>query len=187
MRYSELFTNKNGIFETIFKVEYPNEYTNIFGDIEPAKLDSFTLFFYGDKNLLDKINEDNANEIVSTVIALNVQGWTREASAMLAQYDIIKPVTGEVERLETVTLQESNDNTETGANKAFNDSDFTDSDRKTKGDERNRAESRQTTETSKGSSKSIPTEIEKELRLRREKWRKKIIFELIKDITKSIY
>lgn len=62
-------------------------------------------------------------------------------------------------------MQESTDNTETGANKAFNDTDFSDSDRKTANDERNRTEERQTTETSKGTgaSKSISIEIAKRI------------------------
>ena len=108
---------------------------------------------------------------------------------MLADYDVLTPVTGEIERTETVTLQESTDNTETGANVAFNDTDFSDSDRKTAQDERNRTESRKTTETSKGTgaSKSISSEIEKELQLRRDNWRKNIIFALVREITTSIY
>ncbi|MGC5352360.1 hypothetical protein ACPXAT_27395, partial [Klebsiella pneumoniae] len=74
--------------------------------------------------------------------------------------------------------------TETGANKAFNDTDFSDSGRKTAKDERNRTEKRQTTETSKGTgvNKSISTEIAKELRLRRDNWRINIIFTLIREL-----
>lgn len=185
MKYSELFTKDNGIFETVFKTEYPTEYAAIFGDTDPAKLDAYALLMYGGKTVVNSITSD----IVSAVIAVNVQGWEREAAAMSADYDVLTPVTGSVERTETVTLQESTDNTETGANKAFNDTDFSDSDRKTANDERNRTEERQTTETSKGTgaSKSISTEIAKELQLRRDKWRKNIIFALVSELTTSIY
>ena len=108
---------------------------------------------------------------------------------MLAEYDVLTPVTGQIERTETVTLQESTDNTETDANKAFNDTEFSDSDRKTANDARNRTESRKTTENSKGmgANKSFSTEIEKELRLRRDNWKKSIIFALVNEITTSIY
>lgn len=188
MKYSELFTKGNGIFRTVFKIEYPTEYAAIFGDTDPNKLDAYALLMYGGKTVVS-ITSDNASDVVSAVIAVNVQGWEREAAAMLADYDVLTPVTGQVERTETVTLQESTDNTETGANKAFNDTDFSDSDRKTANDERNRTESRKTTETSKGTgaSKSISTEIAKELRLRRDNWRKNIIFALVREITTSIY
>lgn len=189
MKYSELFTKGNGIFQTVFKTEYPTEYAAIFGDTDPTKLDAYALLMYGGKTVVSSITSDNASDVVSAVIAINVQGWEREAAAMLADYDVLTPVTGQVERTETVTLQESTDNTETGANKAFNDTDFSDSDRKTANDERNRTEERQTTETSKGTgaSKSISSEIEKELQLRRDNWRKNIIFALVRELTTSIY
>lgn len=189
MKYSELFTKGNGIFQAVFKTEYPTEYAAIFGDTDPTKLDAYALLMYGGKTVVSSITSDNASDVVSAVIAVNVQGWEREAAAMLADYDVLTPVTGQVERTETVTLQESTDNTETGANKAFNDTDFSDSDRKTVGDERNRTEERKTTETSKGTgaSKSISTEIAKELQLRRDNWRKNIIFALVRELTTSIY
>lgn len=189
MKYSELFTKDNGIFATVFKTEYPTEYAAIFGDTDPTKLDAYALLMYGGKTVASNITSDNASDVVSAVIAVNVQGWERESAAMLADYDVLTPVTGSVERTETVTLQESTDNTETGANKAFNDTDFSDSDRKTANDERNRTESRKTTETSKGTgaSKSISTEIAKELQLRRDNWRKNIIFALVRELTTSIY
>lgn len=188
MKYSELFTKGNGIFATVFKTEYPTEYAAIFGDTDPTGLDAYALLMYGGKTVVSSITGDNARDIVSAVIAVNVQGWEREAAAMLADYDVLTPVTGQIERTETVTLQESTGNTETGANKAFNDTGFSDSDRKTANDERNRTEERQTTETSKGGAgKSISSEIAKELRLRRDNWRKNIIFALVRELTTSIY
>ncbi len=189
MKYSELFTTGNGIFATVFKTEYPTEYAEIFGDIDPKQLDLYALLQFGGKTVVSSITSDNAKDVVSAVIAINLQGWQRQASAMLTDYDVLTPTTGEIERTETVTSQESTDNTETGANVAFNDTDFSDSDRKTAQDERNRTEERKTTETSKGTgaSKSISTEIAKELKLRRDNWRKNIIFALVREITTSIY
>lgn len=189
MKYSELFTTGTGVFSTVFNAEYPNQYAEIFGDIDPRKLDAYTLIQYGSKTVLNTINKDNAKDVVSAVIAMNIQGWERQAKAMLAEYDVINPVTGEIERSETVTFQESTDNTETDANKAFNDTEFSDSDQRVANDEKNRTESRKTTETSNGTgaSKSISTEIAKELKLRSDNWRKNIIFAIIKEITTSIY
>jgi len=189
MKYNELFTSDNGIFATVFNAEYPTEYATIFGDTPPKKLDAYALLTCGGKTVVGSITSDNAKDVVLAVIAVNVQGWEREAKAMLADYDVLTPITGNVERTETVTLQESTDNTEKGANKAFNDPDFSDSDRKTAADERNLTEERKTTETSRGtgSSKSISDEISKELQLRRDNWRKNIIFALVGEITTSIY
>ena len=189
MKYNEIFTSGNGIFATVFNAEYPTEYAAIFGDTAPEKLDAYALLTCGGKTVVDSITSDNAKDVVLAVIAINVHGWEREAAAMLADYDVLTPVTGNVEHTETVTSQESTDNTETGANKAFNDNDFSDSDRKTAADERNRTEERRTTETIRGTgtSKSISDEISKELQLRRDNWRKNIIFALVGEITTSIY
>lgn len=189
MKYSELFTKGHGIFATVFKTGYPTEYAAIFGDTDPDRLDAHALLMYGGRTVVSGITGDNASDAVSAVIAINVQGWEREAAAMLADYDVLAPVTGQIERTETVTLRESTDNTETGADKAFNDTGFSDSGRKTANDERNRTEERRTTETNKGTgaSKSIPGEIAKELQLRRDNWRKNIIFALVRELTTSIY
>ena len=189
MIFSELFTKDSGVFSAIFKVEYPTEYSSIFGDIEPKMLDVYTWLQYGNRTLMTNITVDNANDVVSSIIALNLQGWVKEAEAMRAEYDVLTPVTGGVDSTEKITLTESNDTTETGANKAFNESDFSDSARTTKGDEKSRTETHTRNETSKGlgSGKSISTEIEKEIQLRREKWQKNIIFALVNDMTLSIY
>lgn len=189
MNYNELFTKGNGLFATVFNAEYPNEYAAIFGETDPEKLDVYALLMYGGKTIVSSITSDNVKDIVSAVIAVNVQGWEREAAAMLAYYDIPTPVRSQFERTETVTLQEGKNNSETGSNKAFNDTDFSDSDQKIVSDEKNRTESRKTTETSTGTgaNKSIPSEIAKELQLRRDNWRKNIIFALIREITTSIY
>lgn len=189
MKYNELFTTGNGLFKTVFATDYQTEYQSIFGDIEPEKIDGYCALQYGTRTVVGSITPDNAKDVVSAVIAINLQAWKKQASAMLADYDVLTPTTGEVERTETITLQESTDNTETGANVAFNDTEFTDSDRKTAADEKNRTESRKTTETSKGTgaNKSISGEIEKELQLRRDNWQKSIIFALVNEITLSVY
>ena len=75
MKYSELFTKGNGIFQTVFKTEYPTEYAAIFGDTDPTKLDAYALLMYGGKTVVSSITSDNASDVVSAVIAVNVQGW----------------------------------------------------------------------------------------------------------------
>ena len=189
MKYNELFTSGNGIFATVFNADYPTEYAAIFGETDPEKLDVYALLMYGGKTIVSSITSDNVKDVVSAVIAINVQGWEREAAAMLVYYDVPSPVRSEFERTETVTLQEGTHNTETGSNKAFNDADFSDSDLNTTTDERNSTESHKTTERSMGTgaNKSISSEIAKELQLRRDSWRKNIIFALIREITTSIY
>lgn len=188
MKYKELFAAK-GIFADVFNSEYPTEYAAIFGDIQPEKLDVYALLNYGEQTLFPTITADNYKSIVSAVISVNLQPWQRESAAMLAEYDVAAPLTSETETTETVTEMESSDGTELGADKAFNNTDFTDGERTTTTDAKNRQQERKTTEKSKGNgqSKSISTEIAKELELRRDNWRKNVIFALVNEITLSIY
>lgn len=189
MKYRDLFTADNGIFATVFNAEYPTEFAAIFGDTQPQKIDVYALFTFGQRTLAEAVTADTYKDIVSSVIAVNVDGWKREAEAMLAEYDVLNPTTQQTERTETITSEETGDSTDTGANKAFNDTEFSDSDKNTKQDEKSRTEERKTTEktTGTGANKSISAEIQKEIALRRDKWRKSIIFALVNEITTSIY
>ena len=189
MKYNELFTQGNGIFEEVFAPEYPTEFADIFGDTDPKKLDVYALLNFGGRTIVSSINPDNVKDVVSAVIAVNVQGWEREAAAMLADYDVLNPTTEERTVTETETTNESTDGTETGSNVPFNDTEFSDTDKTSITDNKARTSERKTTETSKGTGagKSISQEIAKELQLRRDNWRKNIIFALVNEITTKIY
>lgn len=186
MKYKELFTADNGLFAKIFAVDFPTQYAAIFGDIEPSKVDVYAAMLYGERTLVSAVTSDSTN-IVSAIIALNADEWVRQAETMTAKYDVATPITGDIERTETITVQETSDGTETGANVPFNDTAFTDVDKETSQDERNRTESRTVNETRSGTNRSIPDEISKELKLRRDNWRKNIIFALVDEITISVY
>lgn len=186
MKYKELFTADNGLFAKIFAVDFAAQYEVIFGNVQPSKVDAYTSMMYGERTLVSAVTSDSAN-IVSAVIALNVDEWVRQAETMTAKYDVTLPVTGEIERTETITAQETTDGTETGANVPFNDTAFTDVDKDSKQDEKNRNETRTVNETRSGTNRSIPDEISKELKLRQDNWRKNIIFALVSEITISIY
>lgn len=189
MKYRELFTGDNAIFKGVFSVEYPTQYAAIFEDISPEKIDAYAMLNYGGKTVADGITADNCKDIVSAVIAVNVQGWEREAAAMLADYDITNPTIQERTITENETENESSDGTKTDADVPFNASDFTDRDKTTDSGTKDRTSERKTTETTKGtgSAKTISQEIEKELRLRRDKWRKNIIFAVVSELTTKVY
>lgn len=189
MLYKELFNNERGVFQTVFKAEYPDEYIHIFGDIEPKKLDLYAKIKHGGKNVLSIINEDTYKDIVSSVIAINISGWMKQADAMRKEYDVLNPTTHEVIKTQNVTSTENKDGSEIGADIAFNDEVFSDSEKKTLQDAKTRSEEKSESEkrTGLGSGKSFSEEIYKEMRLRREKWINNIIFALVSEITNSIY
>lgn len=188
MTYSEIFTG-NGLFANVFKTDYPTEYEQIFGDTPAEKLDTYALLNYGTREVVQAVTKDTADAIVSSVIAVNIDGWVRQAQAMTAEYDVTTPTAQDRVITEQVTTNETGNGTDTGADVAFNEVDFTERDKKTTQDEKNRTEERTTTEKTSGvgTGKSIPTEIEKEMRLRRDNWKKSIIFAIVNEITINIY
>lgn len=188
MTYSELFLGR-GIFNTVFYTDYPTQYTEIFGDTPATKLDAYAVLHFGDRETVVSITEDNYKDIVSSVIAVNVDGWVKQAKAMQAEYDVTKPTVQDRTLTEQTTTNETGNGTDTSADIPFNETDFSDRDKNTKQDEKNRTEERTTTEkiSGVGSGKTISTEIEKELRLRRDIWRKNIIFALVNELTLDIY
>lgn len=188
MRYNELFTASSGIFSNVFAVDFAAGYSAIFGETDPSTLDAFTYLQYGNRVLLDMVDDTNYKTFVRSVIAVYVDDWEKQAAAMLAEYNITNPTTSTTTRTESSTLNETNTGTDKGAEKAFNDTSFVDNKQTTNDDERSQKEERTITETAKGvGSKSITDEVQKELNLRRVNWRKSIIFALVKDITNSIY
>lgn len=189
MKYNEVFTEGHKIFTDVFKTEYADAYTAIFGDTQPEKLDTYALMNFAGKDMLSVLTPDNVNEFVTALIAVHVQGWQREAAAMLAEYDVTKPITGDITRHETVTSEETNNGTDTRADKAFNDTDFSDHDKTTTDGGKTGNETREISETRSGTGegKSISSEIAKEMQLRLDKWRKNIIFAIVNELAISIY
>lgn len=188
MTYSELFLGR-GIFNTVFYTDYPTQYAEIFGDTPATRLDAYAVLHFGDRETVVSINEDNYKDIVSSVIAVNLDSWIKQAKAMQAEYDVTKPTVQDRTLTEQTTTNETGNGTDTTSDVAFNETDFSDRDKSTKQDETNRTEEKTTTEkiSGVGSGKSISSEIEKELALRRDIWRKNIIFALVNELTLDIY
>lgn len=188
MKLKELFTIGNGIFEKWFKPENPTEYAKIFGDIDPRKLDVYTLLNYGEKEVFPTLNQTNVSDIVSAVIAINVLQWVKQAEAYQTQYDLLNPVQSERSVTETKDSNETGNGTNTDANKAFNESDFSDSAKETISDTSTRSESVTRKETITGlGNKNVTDELRKEIEFRRTNYRKNIIFAVVSELTLQIY
>ena len=190
MTYKELFgTAGNGIFASIFYADYPTQYAAIFGDTPAEKLALYSLTNFGQRTVIDAVTADTAHDIVSSVIAVNVQGWEKQAAAMLADYDVTNPTGETITRTESTTETETGNGTDTASNVPFNDNDFTDVDKQTQQETKNGTRETETTEkrTGIGANKNFSEAIAKEMELRRDNWRKNIIFAVVNEITLSIY
>ena len=83
---------QNGLFTKVFKVNFPTEYTTIFGDMDSVGLDTLVILDYGEKEMLNTITQDNANTYVKNIIDLNVANWVKVANAYNAKYDVLNPI-----------------------------------------------------------------------------------------------
>lgn len=190
MKYNELFTDAaSGPFTTVFSTDYADVYAAIFGDIDPKLIDLRAIVAYGNRVLIEPMTADNYKDIVSSVIALNAAQWKKQAAAMTAEYDALKPTVLSVETTDTNTLTETDGNEKYNSNKAFNDETFSQDKHEQTDRERKQSESRNSSTDTKGigTNHTISEVIQKEVTLRREKWQDGIISEIVKSITISIY
>lgn len=189
MKFKELFTTDNGIFGTVFSPDFPYEYQKIFGDALPRTLDVYAVMTFGNKLLSDSITADNYKDIVSSVITVNVAGWVKQAEAMTAEYDVLKPVTREVNRTETRTTDETSESENLMSDKVYNDTDFNQNNKENETGSKNKTETVTVSdiESGNGTNKNISENIQKEIELRKINFRKNIIFALLQEITINIY
>lgn len=187
MKLSELLASFKP-FEAVFHAKHPTEYSAIFGVITPVEVDGYTILTYGERTVTPTLTADNVAAYVSAVIALNLSQWVKRAEALKLQYDTLAPTAQEKITSETASITDNNTGSETGSEKAFNDTVFSDSEKSSATDQKQREETRQYTETTKGS-RYTPTQlIEQELSLRSvDSGALQVVRELVQAITIDIY
>ena len=189
MKYNELFTTDNGIFAKVFKTVFADLYATIFGEQDAKQIDTWCAIKYGNRTLIDYITADTYVSVVSSVITLNADRWTKVLEVLNAKYDVLKPVRRETEHSSNTEQSTSEDNENLNAKKAFNDGEFNDGERDTatRNGSTQRTESSTVTESGNGYTTPISSVIEKEKDLRNEEYRHAIIADIVNEITLSIY
>lgn len=189
MKYNELFTPDKGIFATIFKPNYPEQYGVIFGQTIPQTYDVLTSFKCGDKTLVNAVTIETYKDIVSAVIAVNVDNWVKAANIMLTEYNVLKPVKREITRQTTGNNNETSNDSKTDNSKAFNDTDFSPESKGTSESTKSHTNQQTVVESvvGIGESKNTTDILQKEFDFKLEKWRESIIFAIVNEITISVY
>lgn len=183
--YADIYSN-NGVAK-IFSENFSTAFAALFDGNTAAEIDAFILHLYGDKVLLSKITAENAAAVIVSIIAVNLQTWQKIHSTLTAPYNALldsdtKTKTG------TLTRLNSTNTTQLNAEKAFNETEFTDSTRDlntsaaTDTDTYNLSETH--TKTNADSVKNMFREIE--LR-RKNNLQLQIIYTIINAISLSIY
>ena len=187
MQYKELFTGDNQLITNIFKVNYPDDYNAIFGDTQPTYYDTVALLKWGNREVVDTITPDNCKDVVSAVIAINIDGWRKAATTMQKEFDALKPV----RRSTTTTGKGTENQTANDANtesvKAFNDTDFTPDNKNESNNTKERTTTDERTETVTGFDGDVYSQLRKDFAFHLENWRESIIFAIVSEITLSIY
>ena len=189
MKIIELYPDpKHGLFTDVFKPNFATEYAAIFGEMDSVGLDTLVLLNYSERECINTITKENANDYIKNIIAWSVGYWVRAASAYNAQYDVLNPVQQQTTREDNTTENSNNNNTNVASNKPYNATDFVEYDKDSTTYDNTRTNNVTSTQKVVGlGNKSVTDELKKEIEFRLQDWRKSIIFAIINNITKSIY
>lgn len=185
MKLNELVENK-GLF-AIFAEYFATDFATIFGDTTAATLDTWTALKYGTRLVIDGINTENYTEFATAVINVNLYNWLQIAAALNSE---ITPTGNAETRAKTGTIRRENreNSTTLDAAKAFNDTDFVDSDRNTATNNCTNIDTYNVTETVNKGNLTKFEEISKQINLRtKQNLFDTIAADLVNELTLRIY
>lgn len=189
MKYKDLFPMPKGLFLTVFKQEFPEEYAELFDTLNPSVLDAHALYHYGDKKLNLKITENDNDEYIKSIIVININIWIERKRLLSLDYDLLKPINEVTSKTGTVNVDGNNNNTNTNAIKAFNDNGFKENERTQTDGETTKKEEYNVTNTKSGSNNNfdVTARIEKEIAFRRQSFLRSVIKDIADELTLKVY
>lgn len=190
MKIKDVFSSSSGVY-AIFKELFPEKYTLFYGDIETADLDNYFYYKYGNRTVVQFI-EDNASNVqvaVKLIINMHLKQWTKMYDALFSEYDFLQPYKNVTEKSGTDTHTIKTDNEDTTQTKGFNSSDYIDNDKNiTDGTKKDTTEyGSKTTITGNIGNKSYAELVNSELELSKVKFSTLIEDDLLKEMCLSIY
>ena len=121
-QYADIYTG-NGI-AAIFAENFADDFANYFGANNAAAVDGFILHKYGNRYLSDKITDTNAAAVIVSIITVKNPSWQKIYTALTATYNAAQSVNETTSKVGSVTHENTNTDTRTDSQKAFNDMDF---------------------------------------------------------------
>lgn len=185
----DLKNKVGGLMESIFYKYFPTDYKSIFDSLQPSSVDTYIILTYGEKVLIRAIDLTNHEDIIKSIIEMNLPVWLKQITIFKKEYDVLEPVKRVEERKETNQREEDKTNDIINSKKFFNDGEFTDGQKESEQTQQGWKEEKtyENTERGIGSGKFVSEVIQKEIKLRELNLRKKIINSLIKELTLDIY
>ena len=189
MTINELFTDTNGLFEKIFKPIFPTLYLSIFGDDDPQIIDRYLSSKYGKRTLFVDITNENAKDIVDSIITVKFNEWQKQVQVFNNEYDVLNPVSSKETVTYNNTVEETGNNNTIDLSKTFNDGDFDNDTKQQRDTTGNRHETGTKTNTKSGIPTRIPVSeiIQKEINLRKNNFKTQVVLEIVKELSVDIY
>ena len=189
MKINELFTGENGLFEKIFAPLFPVLYKSIFGDDDPKVIDIDLRFKYGNRTLVDAVTNENATDIVKSIITMKFDEWQKQIQVFNNEYDVLNPVTSKTTETTNNTVDGTGNNNTIDSSVTFNDGDFGNDTKQQRDSTGNRQETRTKTSSKSGIPSSVPVSeiIQKEMNLRKTNFKTQVVTEIAKEISLDIY
>lgn len=189
MKLNEVFTGENAVFEKIFEPNFPVLYQQIFGEDNPQILDINLKFNFGERTLVDSITNDNAQEILKSVITVKFDSWAKQVQVFNYEYDVLNPTTGTETTTESVNVDETGNNNTVDSKTTFNDGNFANDTKQQRDTTGNRKETTEKTVSKSGVPVGTPVSeiIQKEMNLRKNNLKEMVIKDLVYSITLDIY
>ena len=184
--YKEIF-GTNGI-AAIFAAAYATDFAAFFGTIPATEIDTYVLYRHGAKFVNNAITDENATEIVSSVIAMNLTVWRKINAALNAEYNAIQSANETRTKRGTLTRETENENETFNAAKAFNDTDFVNDTKDTASGAATGTDTYNITETRTDINGNAVERVENEITLRkRNNLQMQIVETIINEICLTIY
>lgn len=122
-KYAEIFENKG--IATIFAENFANDYADFFGENTAAAVDRYVMHKHSAKYVCNDIeNQTTAAAVVCATIQINLQTWQKIHATLNLQYNAAQSGNETITKTGSVTHENTNSQTQTDSEKAFNDNDF---------------------------------------------------------------
>lgn len=181
-KLSDIYNGENGIF-SIFADSFATEYVLYFGTTATETLDNYVLLNFGDRLLNAKITAENCVNFLVSIIAMYLPIWNKLAATLALSYNAATPINET--RTKTGTLQRygSNSETNTTAEKVFNDTDFVSDNQNTTSGTNNNTDTYNLTETLAASDSEVTKRVATEYDFRKNN---SLQFEIVNNIINAI-
>lgn len=188
MIYSDLFTIDSGI-AAIFSADYADAFSTIFGDTSASVLDVYTYTRYSNTPIMPYITSDNYADIISAIIAVNVDVWLSKADLLSQEYNSITAPYKVVTRETTGSSNTTDNNTTEILNKVYNDDEYNGNEQRTNSGGNTRSETGYITESTTGyKGNYLYSEvIQKELELKSINLKRSVLDDIVNEIRIYVY